>query len=103
MISGSRSSSSRAACWSATRASSSPSVLYVKETDVKRFIVVDGAMNDLIRPVLYEAYHAIVPVMRRAGGDRSSTADVSARYARAEIFSRASATCRSPTRAICWR
>jgi diaminopimelate decarboxylase len=43
-------------------------VLYVKETDVKRFIVVDGAMNDLIRPVLYEAYHAIVPVDRRAAG-----------------------------------
>jgi diaminopimelate decarboxylase len=40
-------------------------VLYVKETDVKRFIVVDGAMNDLIRPVLYEAYHAIEPVDRR--------------------------------------
>ena len=34
-------------------------VLYLKETDVKRFIVVDGAMNDLIRPVLYEAYHQI--------------------------------------------
>jgi diaminopimelate decarboxylase len=50
-------------------------VLYVKETDVKRFIVVDGAMNDLIRPVLYEAYHDIVPVVRRAGGDRQ-TADV---------------------------
>jgi diaminopimelate decarboxylase len=43
-------------------------VLYVKETDVKRFIVVDGAMNDLIRPVLYEAYHAIVPVDRRSAG-----------------------------------
>ena len=42
-------------------------VLYVKETDVKRFIVVDGAMNDLIRPVLYEAYHQILPVERRAG------------------------------------
>jgi diaminopimelate decarboxylase len=41
-------------------------VLYVKETDVKRFIVVDGAMNDLIRPVLYEAYHQILPVERRA-------------------------------------
>jgi diaminopimelate decarboxylase len=41
-------------------------VLYIKETDVKRFIVVDGAMNDLIRPVLYEAYHAILPVRRRA-------------------------------------
>jgi diaminopimelate decarboxylase len=42
-------------------------VLYVKETDVKRFIVIDGAMNDLIRPVLYEAYHQILPVERRAG------------------------------------
>jgi diaminopimelate decarboxylase len=40
-------------------------VLYVKETDVKRFIVIDGAMNDLIRPVLYEAYHEILPVERR--------------------------------------
>ncbi len=42
-------------------------VLYVKETDVKRFVIVDGAMNDLIRPVLYEAYHAIWPVERRPG------------------------------------
>ena len=50
-------------------------VLYVKETDVKRFIVVDGAMNDLIRPVLYEAYHQILPVQRRAGGP-VVTADV---------------------------
>ena len=40
-------------------------VLYIKETDVKRFIVVDGAMNDLIRPVLYEAYHSIWPVEDR--------------------------------------
>jgi len=50
-------------------------VLYDKQTDVKRFIVVDGAMNDLIRPVLYEAYHAIVPVDRRSLGD-PTTADV---------------------------
>src|SRR5579875_1048825 len=41
-------------------------VIHLKETDVKRFIVVDGAMNDLIRPVLYEAYHAIWPVHRAA-------------------------------------
>jgi len=40
-------------------------VIYVKETDVKRFVIVDGAMNDLIRPVLYEAYHEIRPVDRR--------------------------------------
>jgi diaminopimelate decarboxylase len=50
-------------------------VLYVKETDVKRFIVVDGAMNDLIRPVLYEAYHQILPAERRAGAP-VVTADV---------------------------
>ena len=50
-------------------------VLYVKETDVKRFVVVDGAMNDLIRPVLYEAYHDIWPVHKVEGG-RIVTADV---------------------------
>jgi diaminopimelate decarboxylase len=50
-------------------------VLYIKETDVKRFVVVDGAMNDLIRPVLYEAYHAIWPVDRRSSA-REFTADV---------------------------
>jgi len=37
-------------------------VLYVKNTIQKRFIIVDGAMNDLIRPSLYEAYHTIVPL-----------------------------------------
>jgi len=49
-------------------------VLFVKETDVKRFVVVDGAMNDLIRPVLYEAFHEIRPVVRNGGG--RATADV---------------------------
>jgi diaminopimelate decarboxylase len=37
-------------------------VLYVKEQASKRFIVVDAAMTELIRPALYKAYHAIVPV-----------------------------------------
>jgi diaminopimelate decarboxylase len=40
------------------------SVLYRKENDGKRFVVVDAAMNDLIRPALYGAYHEIVPVVR---------------------------------------
>jgi diaminopimelate decarboxylase len=39
------------------------SVLYRKENDGKRFLVVDAAMNDLIRPALYNAYHEIVPVV----------------------------------------
>ncbi|CAM2788242.1 diaminopimelate decarboxylase [Helicobacter burdigaliensis] len=36
------------------------SVLYEKKTDKKRFVIIDGAMNDLIRPSLYNAYHKIV-------------------------------------------
>ena len=39
------------------------SVVYKKSNDGKRFIVVDAAMNDLIRPALYGAYHEIVPVV----------------------------------------
>jgi diaminopimelate decarboxylase len=37
-------------------------VIYTKRTPRKKFVIVDGAMNDLIRPSLYEAYHKIVPV-----------------------------------------
>lgn len=37
-------------------------VLYTKETSQKKFLVVDAAMNDLLRPSLYNAYHQIVPV-----------------------------------------
>jgi diaminopimelate decarboxylase len=37
-------------------------VLYRKDTGTKKFVVVDAAMNDLIRPSLYSAYHEIVPV-----------------------------------------
>jgi diaminopimelate decarboxylase len=42
------------------------SVLHRKTNDGKRFVVVDAAMNDLIRPALYGAYHEIVPVKQRA-------------------------------------
>jgi len=38
-------------------------VQYVKETDAKTFIIVDGGMNDLIRPALYGSYQAIQPVV----------------------------------------
>ncbi len=37
-------------------------VEYIKENPFKKFIVIDAAMNDLIRPALYEAYHGIKPV-----------------------------------------
>lgn len=45
-------------------------VLYVKENETKRFVVVDGGMNDLIRPALYGSYHEIIPVDRRPGAVR---------------------------------
>lgn len=37
-------------------------VLYVKEGATRTFLILDAGMNDLLRPALYEAYHAIVPV-----------------------------------------
>lgn len=37
-------------------------VLYVKDGESRRFVILDAAMNDLLRPALYDAYHAILPV-----------------------------------------
>ncbi|MFA7115232.1 MAG: diaminopimelate decarboxylase, partial [Candidatus Omnitrophota bacterium] len=45
------------------------SVTYVKDTPVKRFLIIDGAMNDLVRPSLYGAYHSILPLIRRKEND----------------------------------
>jgi diaminopimelate decarboxylase len=49
-------------------------VLYRKQNDSKRFLVVDAAMNDLIRPSLYSAYHEIIPV--KLNSKKSETVDV---------------------------
>ncbi|MFH1058199.1 MAG: diaminopimelate decarboxylase [Pseudomonadota bacterium] len=50
-------------------------VLYTKQTPVKRFVIVDAAMNDLIRPSFYDSSHAIWPVSQRLGAE-ASPADV---------------------------
>ena len=42
-------------------------VLYRKPAGAKTFVVVDGAMNDLLRPALYSAHHEIIPVNRSSG------------------------------------
>ena len=52
------------------------SVLYKKANDGKRFIIVDAAMNDLVRPALYGAHHEIVPVTQRAESTSQETVDV---------------------------
>jgi diaminopimelate decarboxylase len=51
-------------------------VLYMKHGEGKTFVIVDAGMNDLVRPTLYEAYHAIRPVRQAAAGAPRITADV---------------------------
>lgn len=51
-------------------------VLYVKEGTARRFVIVDAAMNDLIRPALYDAWHEIVPLAAPAPGALREPADV---------------------------
>jgi diaminopimelate decarboxylase len=51
-------------------------VIYVKPGDAKNFIIIDAAMNDLIRPTLYEAHHDIMPVREPARGGPTINADV---------------------------
>ena len=51
-------------------------VLYPKEGEAKRFLIVDAAMNDLIRPSLYDAYHDIRPVYEKVAQGEKKTVDV---------------------------
>jgi diaminopimelate decarboxylase len=51
-------------------------VIYVKKGAEKTFVVVDAAMNDLVRPTLYDAYHEILPVKEAAKGAKEIVADV---------------------------
>jgi diaminopimelate decarboxylase len=51
-------------------------VIYVKKGEGKTFIIVDAAMNDLIRPTLYEAHHDILPVIEARPDQARMVADV---------------------------
>jgi len=51
-------------------------VLYRKDGATRRFVIVDAAMNDLIRPALYDAWHEIVPVAAPVAGAPRAEADV---------------------------
>lgn len=51
-------------------------IVFVKETDGKDFYIVDAAMNDLIRPTLYDAHHDIKPVKQAAPGAERRIVDV---------------------------
>jgi diaminopimelate decarboxylase len=51
-------------------------VVYLKEGDAKNFLVVDAAMNDLIRPTLYDAFHDIRPVVLPSANAPRVTVDI---------------------------
>jgi len=51
-------------------------VIHVKHGDGKTFVIIDAAMNDLIRPTLYEAYHEILPVAEAAKDATLAAVDV---------------------------
>src|SRR4051812_14686250 len=51
-------------------------VIYMKRGDAKNFVVTDAAMNDLIRPTLYEAHHDILPVREAGSSVPAIVADV---------------------------
>lgn len=52
------------------------SVIYAKEAHEKRFLIVDAAMNDLIRPTLYDAHHDILPIRESARDEQTVSTDV---------------------------
>lgn len=52
------------------------SVLYLKQAANKDFLIIDAAMNDLIRPTLYEAYHQIIPVAEADSTIQSRKMDI---------------------------
>jgi diaminopimelate decarboxylase len=51
-------------------------VIYLKRGEAKTFVIVDAAMNDLVRPTLYDAHHEIMPVRESRAGARRIVADV---------------------------
>lgn len=51
-------------------------VIYEKKTKTKSFLIVDAAMNDLIRPAFYGAYHEIVPVVKPRASSRKVKSDI---------------------------
>ncbi|MBM2321972.1 MULTISPECIES: diaminopimelate decarboxylase [Marivita] len=51
-------------------------VIYVKQGEDRQFLILDGAMNDLIRPAMYDAHHDIVPVLEPDAGVEQQPYDI---------------------------
>ena len=51
-------------------------VIYIKDGEDRQFMIIDGAMNDLIRPAMYDAHHDIVPVIESVPGAEPAKYDI---------------------------
>jgi diaminopimelate decarboxylase len=51
-------------------------VIYVKRGELRKFLIIDAGMNDLIRPALYDAHHEILPVRMPGTGEPPETYDI---------------------------
>jgi diaminopimelate decarboxylase len=51
-------------------------VIYVKQGEGRQFLILDGAMNDLIRPAMYDAHHDIIPVVEPEAGVEQQAYDI---------------------------
>jgi diaminopimelate decarboxylase len=75
-------------------------VIYVKQGDGRDFLILDAAMNDLIRPAMYGAWHDIVPVVEPAPGVEQAPYDIVGPVCERGIPSPSNARCRRSRRAI---
>jgi diaminopimelate decarboxylase len=66
-------------------------VLYDKDGEAKKFLIIDAGMNDLIRPALYNAYHEILPVKRHADAPKVSYDVVGPVCESSDLFAKARA------------
>ena len=76
-------------------------VIYVKENEGKHFVIQDGAMNDLIRPTLYDAYHEILSV-DEARNEKSFEADVVGPVCETGDYLAKVGACRKLSKATYW-
>jgi diaminopimelate decarboxylase len=63
-------------------------VVYAKEGEGRRFLIIDAGMNDLIRPALYDAFHEIIPVREAPGATRARVDVVGPVCESADLFGR---------------
>ncbi len=77
-------------------------VLYRKTNNGKKFVIVDAAMNDLLRPSLYNAYHEIVPVRTHQAAATETVDVVGPVCETGDFFARGREYGPSSTREICW-